>query len=293
MEFGGEIGGGEEVNKTWFISDIFNCRTFLIMKKILLAAALFFVNGLAYGQQATVVSHGLFDYLKLFLENGVSVLLFTLVVWLLVKRPELLDRITSFGAFGVSVQLDKIKESVEATQKDVVNLKNQFAGLSEEYKKTADTFDPNSSATERDKLAVDLKRQAGAIEDVTPYLSALNLQALEADVFGAAIIFRKHPTPKCFMPIVNYLNAIGETKNLNKLTLKTIYRVIMVIGEVVRADNARAERVLSEQDRKEATQAITKIKLTERAQADDRANGKKSIVALIDRTVKTLEAKAK
>jgi hypothetical protein len=262
------------------------------MKKATLAITLIFITNLAFGQQnAAVASHGLFDYLKLFLENGVSLLLFILVIWLLVKRPELLDRITSFGAFGVSVQLDKIKESVEATQKDVVNLKNQFAGLTEEYKKTADTFDPNSSATERDKLATDLKRQAGAIENITPYLNALTLQASEAEVFGAAIIFRKHPHPKCFMPVVNYLKAIAETRNLNKLTLKTIYRLIMVIGEVIRPDNIRAERVLSEQDRQAAVQAITKIKLTERAQEDDRATGKKSIVALINRTVKTLEAK--
>lgn len=261
------------------------------MKKTSLVASLLFISSFAFGQNAAV-SHGFFDYLKLFLENGVSLFIVVLIVWLLVKRPELLDRITSFGAFGVSVQLDKIKESVEATQKDVVNLKNQFAGLTEDYKKTAETFDPNSSATDRDKLATVLKRQAGAIDNIDPYLSALDLKSAEADVFGAAIIFRRHPQPKCFMPVVNYLAAVAETKNLNKLTLKTLYRLIMVIGEVIRPDNARTERLLNEQDRREAVSALTKIKLTERAQEDDRANGKKSIVALIDRTIRTLEAQS-
>lgn len=272
-------------------SDLFKRSTVPLMKKALLAVTLLFVNSLAFGQQNAVVGHGFFDYLKLFLENGVSLLLFILVIWLLVKRPELLDRITSFGAFGVSVQLDKIKESVEATQKDVVNLKNQFAGLTEDYKKTAATFDPNSSAAERDKLATVLKKQAGAIENIDPYLNALDLKAAEADVFGAAIIFRKHPHPKCFMPVVNYLTAVAGTKNLNKLTLKTLYRLIMVIGEVIRPDNVRPERLLNGQDRKDAISALIKIKQSDRAQEDERANGKKSIVALIDRTIKTLEVK--
>lgn len=230
-----------------------------------------------------------FDYLKLFMENGVSIIVLIIILTILLKNPKIFERITSFGAFGVEIQLEKIKEKVDSANNEILSIKHQLDSLQTDYLSSAKVFNPNSSAKERDKLASDLKKAASSLDNIDFLLTSLNKTEKETNVFAAACAIQVNPHPKFFKPIVDYLDIVVKEKDLNKLTLKTLYRLVMCIENIARTDNSRNDRHISATDRAIAVNTLQNLKLTERAQQDLSKAGTRSIVTRIDRTIKVLE----
>jgi len=261
------------------------------MKKItaLTFLLLILMTSFAFGQEHHIDNPNFFDYLKLFLENGTSILILILIIGLLIAKPKILERITSFGAFGISFQLEKIKESVDSANNRIMNIKGQLDSLSEEYLKSAKVFDPDSSADERDKLGSALKKAAASLDNIDFVLKYLNKNENEKNVFAAACAIQVNPHPKFFKPILDYLEDILKEKELNHLTLKTLYRFVMCVENITRTDNSRDERYITEEERNSAIQTMNKLKSSKRAQQDLENAGTRSIVTRIDRTIKVLQ----
>jgi len=256
------------------------------MKKLLISSILFLCSNSIIAQNS---SHSFYDYFKLFIENGISILVFVVVVVTIIIKPKFLERITSFDAFGVKLQLKDIKESIETTQKEVATIKNQLDNLQEDYIEVSETFDPIAPAAERDKLATSLKRYAAALDNIDFVIEYLDTNQSEDKIFAAACAIQVRPQPKFFPLIVELLEQISKSTQLKNITLKTLYRLVMCLENITRADNSRPEKSVDSKIRINSIKVLNCLKSSSRAQKDLIKNDKKSIVTRIERTIKVIE----
>ncbi|MFA5327625.1 MAG: hypothetical protein WC384_07530 [Prolixibacteraceae bacterium] len=234
--------------------------------------------------------HTSYDYLKLFLENGINIMLFIGVIIIIITKPKFLQRITSFDAFGVKLQLKDIRESIESTQQNVMSIKKQLDAFQEEFIEQSQEFDPEAPPEDLDDLATDLKRYAAALDNIDFVLNDLKKGSVENKIFAAACAIQVRPQPKFFSPIITLISEINDSINLNGLRLKTLYRLVICVENIARADNSRPRnRIINDETRKQAVEVLSTLKKSTRAKLDSLQNGKKSIGTRIERTIKVIE----
>ena len=231
-----------------------------------------------------------FEQVKFLIETLTSPqIVFLLVIFWIVKfRPKVLERIATLDVAGVKLELRELKESVEKTKTEIEGVATRLDLVTEQYVEAAEQFDPLSKAKDIDKVGSDLKSYAASLDNIDFVLEHLELDADQAHVYGAGCAIQVRPQPKFLLPLSAFIADMAQSSNLKNIRLRVAYKLVQAMENILRCDNKKPESILDPDSREKARAALESLKLHQRSQQDFNANGTKSIVTRIERTLKLI-----
>ena len=228
-----------------------------------------------------------FEHLKFIVETLTSpqVIFIAAIVAIVKFRPKILDRIATLDVAGVKLELRELKETVQQTKAEVEDVSNKLDAVTDQYLETAESFDPLSDAKDIDKVGSNLKSYAASLDNIDFVFEHLNKDADQSHVYGAGCAIQVRPQPKFLEPLANYILMLSASPNLKKIRLRVAYKLVQAMENILRSDNKKPEPVISTTQRTLAKKALDSLKGHRRSRDDHAANGAKSIIARIDRTL--------
>ena len=166
----------------------------------------------------------------------------------------------------------KMEEELQATRAEVEQLKKRYTELEDDYLAECEKFDPEASAAALNRLASSLKGKAKGLASVDFLFNNLSISSPQPVAFGAACAMQVRPAFHTLDAIVSLLSGLAQKPDLGGYRLKTIYRLLMAVDEVVRLNskNEGIELVSAEQAEKIRRMAVL-ISQNARCRNDDTA----------------------
>jgi len=182
-----------------------------------------------------------------------------------------------FGDFEAKFR--ELKEAVDATQKQLDQLKSTYIKMEKDFLETCAEFDVDASATELNKLASKLKAKAKGLASIDFIFSDIVNTSDEGLVFGAACALHVRPQFQAIDGIIRLLDAISNTNDLRDFRLKTIYRLLMAVDEIIKLDAINNDGLLKSDQRHDVAKILGKIAVHPKCVNDDIATYAKRIVS--------------
>lgn len=231
----------------------------------------------------------IYNYVHLFVSTILSPqVIVAIIILIILRKPEIVARVTNLDFFGFKVQLADIKQQIAATSQKLNEVDGKLSALQEGYLRRADAIPIDAAARSLDNIARLLKSEARTLENIDFAVRLLTLEAEPGHVLAAAAAIQVRPEPKFFVPLVDFISKLAGTANLNGIRMKIVYRLVMGLQNITRADNARQEHVITDAQRAQASEALVRLKNHPLCQADFRSAGPRSIVPRIEATQKAI-----
>ncbi|WCN15554.1 hypothetical protein GV054_18910 [Marinomonas mediterranea] len=176
------------------------------------------------------------------------------LIGLIPWAPKWLESV-KFGDFEAKFR--KIKEELDATKQEVSLLKHRYSELEDDYLNECKKFDPDASPQVLNKLATSLKGKAKGLSSVDFLFRDLNLNSPQHIAFGAACAMQVRPAFHALDAVTNLLSALAKKPDINGYRLKTIYRLLMAIDEVVRLNEKNQDVELVSKKQSESIKKMT------------------------------------
>lgn len=173
----------------------------------------------------------------------------------------------------------ELKEAVDATQKELDQLKATYQEMEKDFLKTCAEFDPDAPAAELNKLASKLKAKAKGLTSIDFIFANLAGSANQAEVFGAACALHVRPQFHAIDGVIELLDALSRTADLRGFRLKTIYRLLMAVDEIVKLDTRNDDGLLTDEQRRGIGRVLGQLQSHPRCSADDTGQYAAKIVA--------------
>ncbi|WP_222840461.1 hypothetical protein [Aeromonas hydrophila] len=212
-----------------------------------------------------------FGFLK-FDAIGMTLLMLATIPW----ASSWLESI-KFGNFEAKFR--ELKEAVDATQKELDQLKSTYLEMEKDFLKTCAEFSPDASAAELNKLASRLKAKAKGLTSIDFLFSNLAETSNQAEVFGAACALHVRPQFHAIDGVISLIDALSKTADLRGFRLKTIYRLLMAVDEIVKLDTRNDDGLLTDEQRKGIARALEQLQSHQRCITDDTSQYAAKIVA--------------
>lgn len=163
----------------------------------------------------------------------------------------------------------ELKEAVDATQKQLDQLKSTYLEMEKDFLATCAEFDPDATATVLNKLASKLKAKAKGLASIDFIFSDIAASSDQSLVFGAACALHVRPQFHAIDGVVSLIDAISKTSNLRGFRLKTIYRLLMAVDEIVKLDTRNNDGLLSSDQRHRIDKVLVQLAAHPKCMKDD------------------------
>jgi len=173
----------------------------------------------------------------------------------------------------------ELREAVDATQKELHHLKSTYLEMENDFLETCAEFDADAPATELNKLASKLKAKAKGLASIDFIFTDLASSSDQSLAFGAACALHVRPQFHAIDGIVGLIDAMSKTSDVRGFRLKTIYRLLMAVDEIVKLDTRNNDGLLSADQRQNIVKALGQIAAHPICVNDDTATYAKRIVA--------------
>lgn len=203
---------------------------------------------------------------------GMSLLMVATIPW----ASSWLESI-KFGNFEAKFR--ELKEAVVATQKELDQLKSTYLEMEKDFLKSCAEFNPDAPATELDKLASKLKAKAKGLTSIDFLFSNLAESSDQAEVFGAACALHVRPQFHAVDAVIGLMDELSKTSDLRRFRLKTIYRLLMAVDEIVKLDNRNDDGLLTDEQRSGIVRVLGQLQSHQRCLNDDTSHYAAKIVA--------------
>lgn len=203
---------------------------------------------------------------------GMSLLLLAAIPW----ASSWLESI-KVGNFEAKFR--ELKEAVDATQKELDQLKSTYVEMEKDFLKTCAEFNPDAPATDLNKLASKLKAKAKGLTSIDFLFSNLANSSNQAEVFGAACALHVRPQFHAIDSVISLIDMLSKTPDLRGFRLKTIYRLLMAVDEIVKLDTRNDDDLLTPEQRQDIARVLGQLQCHRRCADDDTAQYAAKIVA--------------
>jgi hypothetical protein len=193
----------------------------------------------------------MFQYIELAISTIFSpqVMLLALVFYVLVYRPDIVDRIKSMKLFGAEIDLAHIEKSIDQAVTKITHLEDKLDNLKFGYiNKSATEFDPIAPAKDLDKLGRELKAMAAALDDIDFVVKYLVIGAKPEEVYAAGCAIQVRPQPKFLLPLIDYITALSTDKALGGIRLRIAFKLLQCIEKIITTDGRRDQKVIRFED---------------------------------------------
>ena len=210
--------------------------------------------------------------LLMFDAIGMSLLMLAAIPW----ASSWLESI-KVGTFEAKFR--ELKDAVDATQKELDLLKATYHEMEKDFLKTCAEFNPDAPATELNRLASKLKAKAKGLTSIDFLFSNLANSSNQAEVFGAACALHVRPQFHAIDGVISLIDALSKTSDLRGFRLKTIYRLLMAVDEIVKLDTRNDDGLLSNEQRREVVRVLSQLQSHHRCITDDTSQYAAKIIA--------------
>jgi hypothetical protein len=185
-------------------------------------------------------------------------------------------------------ELKELRDTVKQTQNFVDDLKAQYSSIENIYLATAQAFDPDSPVFDLDELASQLKSLASGLPNLD-FMKAFSVSDIsQPELYALSCALQVRPQADLAVPLASSLEYIAERPNLSNFRLRTIYRSILALENIIRVDDRKVSKNLGTDDRLRIKEALVKLKESPRCADDNKKYKDKSIVTRIDKLIKLL-----
>ncbi|WP_417361268.1 hypothetical protein [Gallaecimonas pentaromativorans] len=203
---------------------------------------------------------------------GMSLLMLAAIPWV----SSWLESI-KFGNFEAKFR--ELKEAVVATQKELDQLKSIYLKMEKDFLMTCSEFNPDAPATELNRLASNLKAKAKGLTSIDFLFSNLANSSNQAEVFGAACALHVRPQFHAIDAVIDLIDTLSKTEDLRGFRLKTIYRLLMAVDEIVKLDTRNKDGLLTDEQRGGVVRVLGQLQSHRRCIGDDTSQYAATIVA--------------
>ncbi len=202
----------------------------------------------------------MFQYFELAINTLFSpqVMLLGLVLYILIYRQDVVERIKSMKIFGAQIDLAHIEQSIDQAVTKIDHLEEKLDGLKDGYiNKSKEEYDPIAPAKDLDKLGRELKAIAAALDDIDFVVKYLHLGANPDEVYAAGCAIQVRPQPKFLDPLLRYLTEISADQALGGIRLRIGFKLLQCVEKIISTDGRRQPTVIGI-DEIEKTAAVLK-----------------------------------
>jgi len=230
----------------------------------------------------------MFAYIELFVLTITSpqVMLLFLTIYILVRHPDIVKRISSMKIFGAEINLENIEKSLDAAVEKISNLESKVDNLKADYLKKSSDFDPIAPAKDLHKVGTELKAIAAALDDIDFVGKYLMPTAKPDQVYAAACAIQVRPQAKFLDLLLSYIEEITNDKNLCGIRPLIGFKLLQSVEKIITTDARRETKLFS---KKEIQHAINVLKSFARHQicnADRPTNGQDGIPSKVEKLEK-------
>jgi hypothetical protein len=185
-------------------------------------------------------------------------------------------------------ELKELTKTVKQTQNFVDDLKAQYSSLENAYLATAQAFDTDGPVFDLDELASQLKSLASGLPNLD-FMKAFSVSEItQPELYALSCALQVRPQTDLAVPLASILENIAERPDLSNFRLRTLYRSILALENIIRVDDRKLRKTLPTDDRTRIKEALLKLKESPRCVDDYKKYKDKSIVARINKTLKLL-----
>lgn len=177
----------------------------------------------------------------------------------------------------------ELKAVVEATQNELDQLKLTYQEMEVDFIKSCKDFDPEASSTELNQLATNLKAKAKGLISIDFIFKDLVNSSDEALIFGAACALSVRPQFHAIDKILDLFLILSESPDMRGVRLKTIYRLLMALDEIIKLDYRNRKDLLTDEQRERIKDILIKIKKHPKCLNDDTATYANRIILKINK----------
>lgn len=162
-----------------------------------------------------------------------------------------------------------LQQTVDATKKELDEIKATYQVMQDDYLDDCKAFDPDAPAAELNRLATRLKAKAKGLASIDFLFADLAQTGDQGLAFGAACALQVRPQFQAIDGVVRLLDALAQTPDLRGFRLKTIYRLLMAVDEIVKLDARNGRTLLSDAQRGALAAALQQLARHARCVGDD------------------------
>lgn len=221
-------------------------------------------------------------------------MLLGILVYILVRRPDIVDRIRTMKIFGAEINLERIEKSIGQAVSKIENLESKFDHLKDDYiNKSVSKFDPIAPASDLHALGSELKSIAAALDDIDFVESYLNTGATPDQVYAAGCAIQVRPQPKFLSPLIRFIEQISTDPKLGGIRPAIGYKLLQCFDNILSTDNKREQSAIETKDIGRSVAVLEAFAKHPICDADRPTNGKKGIPDEVARLSRKFNAQIK
>lgn len=203
---------------------------------------------------------------------GMSLLVLAIIPWAS-------SWIESIKIGNFEAKFRELKEAVDATQKELDKLKSTYLEMEQDFLKACSEFNPDADKIELDKLASKLKAKAKGLISIDFLFSNLVSSSNQSEIFGAACALHVRPQFHAINSVISLIDVLSNTVDLRGFRLKTIYRLLMAVDEIVKLDTRNNNGLLADEQRRNIARVLGRLHSHPKCISDDTSKYAAKIVA--------------
>lgn len=161
------------------------------------------------------------------------------------------------------------RKDVDETRREVDTLKAAYQAMDTDYLAACAEFDPEASPSQLNDLASRLKARARGLRAIEFLFQGIDSEKDEGRVFGAACALHVRPQFEAIAGVTALIDKLASDVNLMRFRLKTVYRLLMAVDEIVKLDQRNKGTLLNEEQRTLITAALERMRTHSRCASDD------------------------
>ncbi len=231
----------------------------------------------------------MFQYVELAVKTLFSpqVMLLGLVIYVLVYRQDIIERIKSMKLFGAEIDLAHIEKTIDKAVTKIDHLEEKLDCLSDGYiSKIKQDFDPIASAKDLDKLGTELKAMAASLDDIDFVVKYLQPGSSPGEVYAAGCAIQVRPQPKFLKPLLSYISETTGDSSLGNVRLRIWFKLLQCVEKIIVTDSRREQRVINSDDIENAMQVIEELAQHPICDADRPTDGTDGIPSKVEKLKK-------
>jgi hypothetical protein len=238
----------------------------------------------------------MFQYVELAVNTLFSpqVMLLGLVLYVLIRRQDIVERIKSMKIFGAEIDLAHIEQSIEQAVTKIDHLEEKLDGLKDGYiAKSKEGFDPIAPAKDLDKLGRELKAMAAALDDIDFVVKYLRPGANPDEVYAAGCAIQVRPQPKFLRHLLAYLSGVSDDPELGGIRLRIGFKLLQCVEKIIATDGRREPKVISAVEIAEAEEILKSFAAHPICDADRPTDGSDGIPSKVEKLLKKFQTETR
>lgn len=208
--------------------------------------------------------------IKILVENIWQFAGLIIIIWI-IFNPEILNKISKIKFGDLELELRELKNDVASLENELERERSVFMDLLE-------GFDPKAPVKDLAKTREVLKAHARTMDNPEELKGFLTKDASAEQLFAAAVAMRERRPVGLFSELLDCLDRLAESKNLDGIRLNTVWTLTSALHRMlISSVRDGVKPTVPEAELKRAQEVLDKLYINPRVQHDRSDNPDKGV----------------